>query len=166
MSPLPEHEKVKKQIADMFAFLAVELDVPMCRLGSTTFRREDLAKGLEPDECYYIQNEPAVRGKRTIDLPDDPPPDLVVEVELTSWSIDRMAIYASLGVPEVWRWRADRLAFLHLVDGQYRPAAMSLAFPWLASADVQRFVRVDTENETALLRSWRDWVRANGPAQG
>ena len=113
MSPLPKHEKWKKIIGWMVEVLSMELDIPMEPLGSTTFRRNVLAKGLEPDECYYIANEAAVRNKDEIDLKKDPPPDLAIEIELTHRSVNRERIYAGLGVPGLWRFdgeRADRLA--------------------------------------------------------
>ena len=114
MSPLPEHEDWKKAIGGLVEILTLELDIPMRRLGSTTFRQKALQKGLEPDECYYIANEAAVRGKRRFDLRRDPPPDLVVEIDITHRAIDREKIYAAMGVPEIWRFDGRRLACLHL----------------------------------------------------
>ena len=91
----------------------------MLPAGSTTFGSADLDKGLEPDECYYIQNRGAIHGVIDIDLAIHPPPDLAVEVDITSWSKNRLPLYAAIGVPEVWRYDGHELAFLVLKDGRY-----------------------------------------------
>ena len=109
MSPLAEHESWKKRLASLIEVHAMELRLPMRRLGSTTYRRENLQKGLEPDECYYIQHVAQVKNKRRIDLDRDPPPDLVIEIELTSSTLAKAPIYASLGVPELWRFNGRQL---------------------------------------------------------
>ena len=100
MSPRPEHERWKKLIARLLEMMTLELNIPIASLGSTTWRRRELDKGLEPDECYYVQSEPHVRRKLDIDR-RDPPPDLVIEVEFTHHPADRHAIYAALGIREV-----------------------------------------------------------------
>src|SRR5450759_997473 len=89
-------------------------------LGSTTWKRSDLAKGLEGDECYYIQHEQQVRGRDDLDLRRDPPPDLVVEVDITHHAMERLGIYAAMGVPEVWRFDGEKIEFLALEGGEYR----------------------------------------------
>src|SRR5688500_8985660 len=111
--PLPIHEKWKKLIGGMIEQIPLELDVPMSRFGSTTFRKKKLRKGAEPDECYYVQNEPRVRGKADLDLKRDPPPDLVIEIDVTSSTVPKQPIYAALGVAEVWRFDGTRLQSLH-----------------------------------------------------
>ena len=168
MSPLPEHEDWKKAIGGLVEILTLELNIPMRRLGSTTFRQKTLQKGLEPDECYYVANEAAVRGKRRFDLRRDPPPDLVVEIDITHRAIDREKIYAAMGVPEIWRFDGRRLACLHLepraTGGKgkpwaYREADKSLAFPFLRPADLMKFLKKLPNAElTSLMRSFRDWV--------
>ncbi len=104
VSPSKGHESISRIVALLVEELAVELDVDVESAGSTTFKREDLACGFEPDECFYFQNVEHVRGKHNIDLNVDPPPDLVVEVDVTSYSLDKLPIYASLGISEVWRY--------------------------------------------------------------
>ena len=84
MSPSPEHEALNRSIALLVEFLAAELGIDVYDLGSTTFRREDLERGFEPDSCFYIENEERVRGKTRKDLSVDPPPDLVIEIDITS----------------------------------------------------------------------------------
>ena len=89
--------------------LAEELEIPYDAGGSTTHKREDLAKGLEPDQCYYIRNEPLIRGRMELDLTHDPPPDLAIEIDISRSSVTRLGIYAALGVPEVWRYDGEAL---------------------------------------------------------
>src|SRR5437899_8506051 len=98
------HERAKKRLGSVVEVVAEETDTDMEWSGSMTCRREDLARGLEPDECYWIQNELLVRGKGALDLTLDPPPDLALEVEISRSALDRLRVYAALGVPEVWRW--------------------------------------------------------------
>ena len=141
MSPRLPQEKWKTRIARMTELLALELDIAMETLGSTTFRREDLLKGLEPDECYYFAHAADVRGKDVLDLTIDPPPDLAIEVNVWSRSIAREPIYAAIGVPELWRVSERRFAVLHLgTDGQYHESQDSLSFPFLP---VDTFKRTD-----------------------
>jgi Uma2 family endonuclease len=163
MSPRPEHERWKKFIARLVEMVTLELNVPIASLGSTTWRRRKLKKGLEPDECYYVQSEPRIRGKLDIDLRRDPPPDLAIEVEFTNHPADRHGIYAALGVPEIWRYDGQHLTCLLLApDRTYRPSEKSLALPFLRPADLQPFVAMlTTTDENSILRSFRDWVRQN-----
>jgi Uma2 family endonuclease len=161
MAPLPPHELWKKRIAMLVECMAIELEIDFLPLGSTTFKREDLEKGFEPDECYYIQNSEAVRGKDRLDLTIDPPPDLAVEVDITSWSIPRQPIYAALGIAELWRFEDRRLIVLHLdATGQYVRAATSPAFPFLPLAEFEKFLlRLEHESQTKVLREFRGWVK-------
>jgi Uma2 family endonuclease len=163
MSPLPEHEEVKTLIHDLIKALVGELNIEIKSLGSTTFRREDKAKGLEPDQCYYFKNERRMRGRKRLNLKKDPPPELVVEIDITHRSVDRELIYAGLGVPEIWRWDGTKLECLELAAGAYRLKARSLVFPFLAPADLTRFIRMRTRTgESAIIRKFREWVTSNG----
>lgn len=161
MSPLPEHEWVKKAIASLIELMTIELNVPMSRFGSATFRREDKKKGLEPDECYYLQNAPRVRGMKRFDPDVHPAPDLAVEVDVTSRSIPRLPIYAALGVAEVWRYDGEHIEVLNLdKSGQYRKVPRSIAFPFLPMSEIEKFVaRLGEEEQTAVLREFQQWVR-------
>ncbi len=163
-SPLHQHERWKRIIGGLIETLALELDIPMERFGSMTMRRQALDRGAEADECYYIQNELAVRGRDDIDLAVDPPPDLVVEIDLTHRSVPREPIYAALGVGELWRYRLGHVQFLGLAGGKYEPIDRSLAFPFLSTADLDQFVQRAGGNTTRLLRSFAQWARkAAGP---
>jgi len=156
-----EHESWKTIIGRLIEILSLELNIPIRSVGSVTSKRKDLRKGLEPDECYYVQHESQMRGTKKLDLPRDPPPDLAIEVDISYRAINRERIYAALGVPEVWRFDGQRLHCLHLTSaGQYEARETSLAFPFLRIADVQRFLKVDpNRGETAVMREFRDWVR-------
>src|SRR5882672_4703239 len=132
MAPSNFHERYKKVVARLIEILTLELDIPIVSGGNTTFRREDLEKGLEPDECYYVQHEPQMRDKWEVDLSQDPPPDLVLEMDYTHHALDRESIYAALGVPELWRCNGNRLEVLLLgTNGAYQLSTKSLAFPFL-----------------------------------
>ena len=161
MSPLPEHEDAKIMLGSMVRELLIEQNVPQRGLGSTTFRRQLKKKGLEPDECFYIQNQPKIAGKRRINLDRDPPPDLAIEIDITSRSVPRLPIYAALGVPELWRYDGKKLHCLRLDRGTYRPSDFSLALPRLRVADLLRFVRIAEQkgDQTAALRAFRTWLR-------
>ena len=156
-----EHEYWAATLARLIEVLTEELDRPCQSAGMTTFRRDDLERGLEPDRCYYLENEERVRNKRRIDLAVDPPPDLAVEIEITVDATIRMGIYAALGVPEVWRFNGTVLT-VHgrTPEGQYAVVDRSRHFPFLP---MNEFVGIllsrGQKSETALVKSFRDWVR-------
>jgi Uma2 family endonuclease len=142
--------------------LTEELEMPLKRGGSTTLRRRRLKRGIEADECFWIANAHRMAGRRRLDLRTDPPPDLAVEVDVTHSSLDRMSIYARLGVPEVWRLKGDALTFHVLGEGShYSLAATSRTFPMVTPADLIRFVQEAREagDQNAVLRTFREWVR-------
>jgi len=161
MSPTPRHDKWKKLIAQLVEALAADRDVPISAFGSTTWKREDLAQGLEADECYYVQHAEAMRGKLDIDLRIDPPPDLVVEIEVTHVAIDKRTIYAALRVPELWGYDGSRLECLHLQpDGRYAMGRESRAFSGFEPAHVHRFVSMYPQSlDSEILQAFREWLR-------
>ncbi|HEX4794481.1 MAG TPA: Uma2 family endonuclease [Humisphaera sp.] len=160
MAPLAEHEWAKKAIARLLEALTSELDIPMRAFGSATFRREDRQAGLEPDECYYLRNEEAVAGMNRFDAAIHPPPDLAVEVDITSRSIAREPVYAALGVQELWRFDGHHLSVLILkIDGLYAAVAKSPSFPFIPLAEFEQFVkRMAVEEQTRIVREFRKWV--------
>jgi Uma2 family endonuclease len=161
MTPSAPHEGSKKILGRFVESVSEELNVEIRSLGSLTCRREDLARGLEPDQCYYIQNEDVVWDKEQIDLNQDPPPDLVVEIDVTSSSIDRLSLYASLGVPEVWRYDGNRLIIYQLEAQEYVERTISPTFPFLSQVEMLRFLELRrTTKENALIRLFREWVRS------
>lgn len=161
-SPLKRHEWTRKMLARFIETASMELNIPIQSAGSTMLRREEKRKGLEPDECYYIQHEADVREKDDYDPQRDPPPDLAVEVEVTHSSVSRMGIYAPLGILEVWRAKDENVAFFRLArNGRYVEIPRSEALPLLSSAIVTEFLaKRGSMSETALVRQFTTWVRA------
>jgi Uma2 family endonuclease len=160
MSPSPEHERFNDAIRIIIDVYSEELDIEVEGLGSATFKREDLERGAEPDSCFYIQNEASVRGKTRIDLATDPPPDLIVEIDVTSPSLAKFPIYADLGILEVWRYDGNALS-IHLLSGtQYVESAGSRALKQVTSAQVSQLLEDrKTQGRTAWLRKVREWAR-------
>jgi Uma2 family endonuclease len=160
MSPLYEHENPKIQ-SDRFIFtLAEELGIEIKSAGSMTLKQEQAKKGIEPDNCYYIQSEPAVRGRQELDLETAPPPDLAIEIDITSSSINKFAIYSALRVPELWLYNGRVLRFYQLVETEYIDRDFSLAFPLVSVAEMAGFLhRTQTIGEIALLKSFITWVK-------
>jgi Uma2 family endonuclease len=161
MSPLSRHERLKKLLARLIEALSEVWGIPIASAGSTTLSREDLAKGGEPDESYYVQNEAAVRGVLDLKFPRDPPPDLAIEIDITKSSLDCLAIFAALGVQEVWRYDAKSLRIYFLrADGAYEPCEESAAFPGLRAADVAKFLALlGSQDENQIVRKFRAWAQ-------
>jgi Uma2 family endonuclease len=160
VSPLPEHESDADMLGRMVVVLTEELGLPIKAARSSTFRKRRKQRGLEPDNSYWITNEPRVRGKRKIDLKVDPPPDLAIEVDCTSSSLDRMEIYAVLGVAEVWRLDAGVLSFQVLDENSTHVDSTSQVFPGLKAADLPPFLSLrDRMDENTVIREFRQWVK-------
>jgi Uma2 family endonuclease len=155
------HERLSNLLGRLIEIVTEELNRPIQSGGSTTVGREDLDRAIEPDQCYYLDNEPLVRDKDEIDLATDPPPDLVVEIGISRSSLNRMGIYAAFGVPEVWRLDGERLSVYQLADaGTYHETGHSRHFPHLPIAGIADFLRRRTTmDETNLVRAFRHWVR-------
>ncbi|MFO0818683.1 MAG: Uma2 family endonuclease [Pirellulales bacterium] len=162
MAPLKKHDQGKKLLARFVESLSLELSIPIQSIGSTTLKLADRSKGIEPDECYYIAHEAAVRDKSDYDSRRDPPPDLAIEVDITSASVDRLSVYAALGVPEIWRLNGEELSFLLLTSslGTYEAVSHSRAFPFLPVSVVSEFLsKQGLIDETSIVRSFVEWVR-------
>jgi Uma2 family endonuclease len=161
MTLSPEHERFRHLLGLFIVALIEELAWEWACFGSMTFKRRQRGRGLEPDDCYWIQSEPLVRGKDQIDLRSDPPPDLALEIDVTHSSLNRLSIYAALHVPEVWRFDGQDL-HVHLLgpDGKYTESTSSQAFPFLPVAELMRFLNLRTTmGNAALVRAFRSWVR-------
>ncbi|MCC3410976.1 MULTISPECIES: Uma2 family endonuclease [unclassified Microcoleus] len=160
MVPSPEHEIYKRVIGRFVETLAEELDVRIEPLGSTTFKRPELI-GVEPDDCFYIQNASAIKGKKRLDMSQYPPPDLVVEIDVTSRSDNTLQIYADLGVPEVWIYNGSRLRINRLDDRGYVECEISLAFPSVAILEIVSFLaQAETMDYLELVKAFRNWVKS------
>jgi len=156
-----QHENFGRTIGRFIVVLTEELDLPVKGGGSTTFRRRQRKRGLEPDECYWIQSEALVRGKDDINLQTDPPPDLALEVDITRSSLNRLRIYAALGIPEVWRLeRQIPVCYLLGPDGRYKVSKTSKVFSGLRPAELSSFLALRGQmDENAMVREFRAWVR-------
>jgi Uma2 family endonuclease len=156
--PLPKHEKAKVVIGDLLKILLDELDMDWESLGSSTFKSQEMAAGIEPDDCFYIKNHALMIGKERLDLSVDPPPDLAIEVDVTSTT--QVSVYEALKVPEIWRWD-ERLRVYLLQDGQYVESQNSLSFPNFPVIEgISRFVEMSrTAGTRPALKEFRKWVQ-------
>jgi len=140
--------------------MAMELDIDIIGVGSATWSRKDIKKGLEPDECYYIKSFSQVFGKQ-IDLSRDPPPDLALEIDISRSSLSRQAIYAALGVPELWRFGDEHLQFFALQpNGKYSRVECSVNFPFLECKQVERYVKMrGSVPDNSIVRQFLKYAR-------
>lgn len=158
--PFAEHQHYKVILGRFIQTIAEELELDIDPLGSTTFKQPELT-GIEPDECFYIKNVSFIKGKKRINLQQDPPPDLIVEVDITSSSKDRFTIYAEMGVPEIWRYDGNVFTINILEDGKYIVVEESLSFPNLPLTEISNFLsEVEDKDYLDLVREFRDWVRS------
>lgn len=156
MSPKRLHEGVGCLLGRMVETFTEVHGIEIQSVASTTFKRKDLSKAFEADESYYIENADRIRAKEELDLLIDPPPDLVIEVEITSSAIQKMKLFAAMGVPEVWRHDGERLTMHRLQAGVYETIAESVALPGFTcvAADALLAKRY-TVGETALIKEYR-----------
>jgi Uma2 family endonuclease len=156
-----EHERYKMLLGEMVGLIASTFRVRMTRGGSSTLKRLSKQKGLEADLCYWVANEAAVRTKKRINLKSDPPPDLVIEIDVMHAVVNRERIYAALRVPEMWVLRRNAtVAAFERADGKWRPIEHSVAFPFLRVADLNPFVaRIGRDDDTSVVADFGDWLR-------
>lgn len=163
-----QHGIYNKRLARLVETAAEECDVPIKPGGNTTFRREDLERGLEPDDCFWIAHEAQMRTREEWDPVKDPPPDLVLEIEISRSAINRLRLYASLGVAEVWRCDGDTIR-VHVLqpDGSYLPSDASPTFPGIPPAEVMAFVRAkESVGYLGMVRAFQEWVRQRKSPSG
>jgi Uma2 family endonuclease len=161
--PSYEHEELNRLINDFIVVIAMEWNIEYCNAGSTTFKREDLERGFEPDSCFYVQRAGQIAGKKRLDLTVDPPPDLVLEVDITHPSLDKLSSFAVVGVPEVWRYDGERVRMLALAGGSYVERERSLAFPSLQSVHLAALLVASQQMpRTAWLQHVRAWAQTQG----
>ena len=161
MLPLPEHEKDKEIVGDLVKILLEILNVDFEPFGSTTLKNERMRQAVGPDTSFYIQNQAAVIGKNRIDLNIDPPPDLAIEIDITSRT--QFENYQILGVPELWRYKKQGLEIFLLQDGKYVKSPSSPNFPHIPIVDlVNEYVRQClTIGRSQAIRNFRSWVQEN-----
>ena len=159
MTPLPEHEINKRFLGRIVETATEVLGLEIYSWGSVTLMRKDLQRGIEPDECYYISREATMRGKLTLDLNHDPPPDLAIEIDITSSSLNRLDIYAKLGITEVWRFDGQNLLIYILQDEVYQQQEKSKVLSVLSRSEILQFLNQRQEmGENALLKKFRQWL--------
>jgi Uma2 family endonuclease len=157
--PLPEHEKIKVLLGDLIKVLLEEMEIDFETYGSTTFKRQDRQSGLEPDDCFYIQNNVAMRGIRRLDLSIDPPPDLAIEVDVTSKT--KLDIYQAIAVPELWLYTENSLKIYLLKDGNYYESEFSPIFGNLPiRVEIPNYIQQSfIVGRSATIRRFREWIR-------
>ncbi|MBM4256705.1 MAG: Uma2 family endonuclease [Deltaproteobacteria bacterium] len=165
MSPTFEHDEYNRILALLVEVVAEEMHISVRNFGSATFKRLDLVKGFEPDSCFYIQSVSRIRGKRKVELPQDPPPDLLIEIDVTSSSLGRFPIFAQVGAPEVWRYDGSQVQILLLANGQYQIVERSTALPLLTATMLTEFLEAGIElDRLEWLGRLRSWVRQHNKA--
>ncbi|PMB01094.1 hypothetical protein CEN50_00570 [Fischerella thermalis CCMEE 5268] len=161
MVPLPEHEKDKEIIGDLVKILLEELNIDFEPLGSTTLKNELMKQAVEPDACFYIKNCAAVIGKKHIDLNIIPPPDLAIEIDITSRTY--FDNYEMLGVPELWRYTQNGLQINLLEQGKYIEANFSPNFPNIPIIELVNEYVKQTLNvgRSQAIRAFKNWIKNN-----
>jgi Uma2 family endonuclease len=161
--PSPLHEIINRLLAKIIFTLAEELGLEANDLGSTTFNRPDLARGIEPDSCFYIQNAHLVSGLDP-KIPADLGPDLALEVDITSFSDRKFGIYASLGVQELWHYKPEGLSLLQLQSGRYQSVSHSVAFPAVSATAIGEWIALRGDrSDIAVIRAVREFCRTLNP---
>ena len=161
LSPTFEHENYIGFISGIGRVLSEEMDIVVEAAGATAYKQERLLQGSEGDQSFYVLHATAIIGKPRIDLDFDPPPDVVVEVDITNESLSKFPIYAAFGVPEIWRYDGKRGAIYHLAGQEYVEAASSLSFPCLTAKAMTQFLEQSkTQGQSAALTAFRLYIRA------
>ncbi|MBG0747718.1 MAG: Uma2 family endonuclease [Planktothrix agardhii KL2] len=160
MTPLPKHEYYKEAIGISIQDIAEELNINYESYGSTTWKREARLAGIEPDNCFYFQNEAKIRGRLELNLNQDPPPDLALEIDMTHKSLNRFPIYARLGIPEIWCYDSGELKIYQLQQETYREVETSSVFPMLRVQEIPTIIeQYRLDGKLAVRRAIRNWAR-------
>jgi Uma2 family endonuclease len=160
--PLEDHEFFVRMIDLVVRLLATAYLGRIKTMGSTTLDYPNLERGAEPDNAYYLQNQPRVKG-RTVDLTRDPPPDLVVEVDITHSDINKLALYAAMQIPEFWRFNGEELRIYQLTLQGYQEQEFSPSFPGFPKTRLYQFVNEAREDEIQAERNLRSWLQEAHP---
>jgi Uma2 family endonuclease len=164
MTLSPEHEEPSRLFTHFIQIFTEELDLEFISIGSTTLRRKSRLQGKESDDCFYIGDLDRIIGKKRLDLDFDEPPDLAIEVDVTNSTVNRMAIYAGLGVPEVWRYDEYQVEFHRLAGKRYEQVSASALFPFLPPSVVAEHLPIGyTQGVNTMRRAFREWVQAHKP---
>lgn len=158
MPPTPEHEAYSFSFHDFVRAYCDEMEIELEGRKSATFRSKALEKGVEPDECYYNQSAEKIAGKM-LSNKDFPVPDIAVEIDITTESLDKFPIYAALKVPELWIYNGKILAFYELEGEKYHQIANSRALPEISADDLVKFLEISrSKGQTAALKNFRQWL--------
>lgn len=158
-----EHENSNRTLSTIVEALADGFDIDYEPAGSTTFKRKDIKRGFEPDSCFYFRHPESIRGKKRLDLAKDAPPDLIVEVDVTHGSLDRLPIFEAVGVAEVWRYESEALKNFLLTDHSYVESSISSLLPGVTSEAITQFVADSfTMRRVELARKVRAWAQSLG----
>ncbi|MCU0525705.1 MAG: Uma2 family endonuclease [Elainella sp. Prado103] len=166
MTPVEAHDRCSKLIDSLILVLADELKLPLTAVLPVLLKHEPMGCATEPDACYYLENRSQIG--HGIDLSQAIPPDLLVEVALTKSSIDKLPIYETMGIPEVWRYITTlgddmlkgKLLIYHLKSDGYVESRVSQAFPFLAADRILAFLeQSDSMSLATALRVLRSWVQ-------
>lgn len=165
MSPLPEHEEYAEFIDDLVLLFSEEFDLKLEKRGKATWKRRRLARGVEPDACYYIAAADRIIGKRKIDLESDPPPDIVLEIDITNESLSKFPIYAALRVPEIWRYDGKKnMQFYELAGSGYREIPQSRFLAGLKPIMLfDALEQSKTDGQTVARRAFRQQLQTSKP---
>lgn len=158
----PKHEEINRTLNLLIELLAEEFAIESRAFGSTTFKREDLQRGFEPDSCFYFENEPQVRGRKNLDLSVDPPPDLVVEIDISRPSLNKLPLFAAFGIPEVWRFNGKQVEILILQRDDYVLSDRSLIFSPVSAELITSFVDESLKiGRLEWIKKVREWARSS-----
>ena len=161
MTPSAEHEEYKEFILRLAQVFSEERGIPLETRGSTTWKRRTVRKGTEPDTCFYVASAHRIVGRRTIDLETDPPPDVVVEIDMTNESLGKFPTYAALGVPEIWRYDGTRVQMYTFTGTSYADAVRSTFFPGLTCELLLEFLEQSKRaGQTDALQAFRHRLRS------
>ncbi len=152
------HEVTSRLIESFVQTLVFETGLKLKTMGSTTMNRQDVKKGAEPDCAYYITNQPKIAGRK-VDFDKDPPPDLVLEIDITQTNVDKNQLYAAMGVPELWRYDGEILCILSLSNGEYEECETSPLFPVIEKDDLYRFLLESSQGEMEALRNFQAFLK-------
>ena len=162
MSPSSEHEELTEIITQLVYILAEEWGFEYRNFGRTTFKRKDMESGFEPDSCFYIQSIERISDVRHLDPAVHPPPDLVIEIDITHPSFRKFPIYARMNVPGVWRYNGKKVSILQLEEGKYVESEVSIAIPRLNSSDLSELIEKSSMvKRSAWIMAAREWARSH-----
>ena len=160
ISPRRDHDGVSRLLLRLVLEAADERGIDVEAIGATTLFKSGMEKGLEPDETFYIANLALVEGKDRFEPDVDPPPDLAIEIDVTHKLVSRMKLYATFGVPELWRYEKNRIVMYQLNGADYEPIERSISFPFLDGATLTRFAAMHGEmNQSKIARAFTQWLR-------